>query len=82
LLAGIIAPGGLLVIVDMVPDADRSGPAYPLMFALTMLLNTEAGGTYTADEYRGWLTGVGFDLLEPVRVPAHHSPILLARRKV
>ncbi|MBI3933633.1 MAG: methyltransferase domain-containing protein, partial [Acidobacteria bacterium] len=46
-----LVPGGRIVIVDMIPDDDRCGPAFPVLFALNMLLNTEHGDTYTLAEY-------------------------------
>ncbi len=36
--------GGLLAICDMVPNDERTGPIYPLLFALHMLVDTTAGG--------------------------------------
>ncbi|MGH9469803.1 MAG: methyltransferase [Terriglobia bacterium] len=52
--------GGWLVIIDTIPDDERSGPVFPLIFALNMLLNTEEGDVYTLAEYRQWLSEAGF----------------------
>ena len=46
---------GKIAIIDMIPNDDRTGPAYPLLFALNMLVHTEAGDTYTLPEYTAWL---------------------------
>ncbi len=50
-----LAPGGLLAIVDFV----RGGSEFAALFAITMLLATEGGGTYTLDEYSEWLGQAG-----------------------
>lgn len=52
--------GGTLIIKDFLTDSDRSGPAFSLIFALHMLLHTEAGGTYSIDEARSWTDAAGF----------------------
>lgn len=55
-----LAPGGMLIIKDFLVDADRSGPPFSLIFALHMLLHTEAGDTYTTEEVAAWTTDAGF----------------------
>ena len=70
---------GQMVIVDMVPNDERTGPVFPLIFALNMLVNTEQGGTYTFDEYREWLTDAGFRSVE-ARDIEFHSPVIIGRK--
>jgi ubiquinone/menaquinone biosynthesis C-methylase UbiE len=72
-----LAPGGMIAIAEFSPNTDRSGPAFPLMFAVNMLVETEAGDTFSQSEMRGWLAEIGFTRIQPVRVPAP-TPILLA----
>jgi ubiquinone/menaquinone biosynthesis C-methylase UbiE len=55
-----LKPGGTLVVCDYVVDDDRSGPAFPLMFASEMLLKSKKGGTWRRADYRAWLTDAGF----------------------
>lgn len=59
-----LKPGGRLAIIDMIPNDERSGPAFPLIFALNMLVHTDAGDTYTFNEYRDWLREAGFSSVE------------------
>ena len=40
-----LAPGGTLAIAEFLVDADRRGPMSALIFAVNMLVNTEAGDT-------------------------------------
>ena len=55
-----LAPGGRVVIVEFVPDDDRSGPPDAVRFSLVMLATTPAGDAYTASEYREMLARAGF----------------------
>jgi len=41
-------------------DLTRTSPAGGALFAVNMLVGTEAGGTYTFDEYREDLREAGF----------------------
>jgi SAM-dependent methyltransferase len=53
-------PGGLLIIKDFLVDPGRTGPAFSLIFALHMLVNTGEGDTYTAEEVQSWTDAAGF----------------------
>jgi ubiquinone/menaquinone biosynthesis C-methylase UbiE len=55
-----LAPGGRLVIVEFVPDPDRSGPPDAVRFALVMLATTPRGDAYTFPEYQRMLEHAGF----------------------
>jgi ubiquinone/menaquinone biosynthesis C-methylase UbiE len=59
-----LKPGGRLAIIDMIPNEERSGPPFPLIFALNMLVHTEGGNTYTFGEYRSWLGEAGFSKVD------------------
>jgi O-methyltransferase involved in polyketide biosynthesis len=72
-----LAPGGTVAIQEFVPDEDRSGPPSALIFAVNMLVNTEAGDTFTFKEMSGWLREAGFKNPRLLKVPAV-SPLVLA----
>ncbi len=74
-----LAPGGRLAILDMIPNDERTGPLFPLLFALNMLVGTDDGDTYTMAEYRDWLTGAGFERIETLDI-ASHSPAIVATK--
>jgi len=74
-----LAPGGTIAIAEFLVDADRRGPLRGLIFAVNMLVNTEAGGTYSFEEIAGWLTGAGFTNPRLLPVPGP-SPLILATR--
>jgi len=55
-----LKPGGRVVIVEFVPDDDRSGPPDAVRFGLVMLAGTPAGDAYTFTEYQSMLHNAGF----------------------
>ena len=59
-LYGATAPGGVLVIVDAVADEKRESERFALAFALTMLIWTQEGDTYTLVEYERMLKAAGY----------------------
>lgn len=63
-LQAALKPGGRVAIIDMIPNDERSGPPFPLIFALNMLVYSDEGGTYTFGEYRKWLTSAGFSSVD------------------
>jgi ubiquinone/menaquinone biosynthesis C-methylase UbiE len=71
--------GGMLLIAEMVPNDERTGPVMPLVFGLNMLINTENGGVYTMREYNAWLKDAGFKKVWTVDIPAP-SPAILATK--
>jgi ubiquinone/menaquinone biosynthesis C-methylase UbiE len=74
-----LAPGGRVVIIDMVPNDHRSAPPFPVFFALNMLMNTEHGDTYTMAEYTRWLQEAGFGRVATKDIGAH-SPIIIGQK--
>jgi 3-hydroxy-5-methyl-1-naphthoate 3-O-methyltransferase len=63
----------------MLPDNDRSGPPFPLLFALNMLVHTTEGDTFTFAEFDAWLREAGFRDARLLEAPAP-SPLVLATR--
>jgi hypothetical protein len=74
-----LAPGGTIVISEYMPNEGRTGPPTPLIFAVNMLVHTEAGDTFTFAEMAGWLGEAGFVKLRLLDAPAP-SPLVLATR--
>ena len=72
-----LAPGGTILIAEMVPEDDRSGPPHALVFAVNMLVNTEAGDTFSFNEIARWLREAGFVSPRTLDGPGP-SPLILA----
>jgi 2-polyprenyl-3-methyl-5-hydroxy-6-metoxy-1,4-benzoquinol methylase len=74
-----LATGGQVAIADMVPNDERTGPPFALMFAVNMYLMTD-GDTYPLSEYSTWLHEAGFTGVTTYDTHRSHSPIILATR--
>ena len=62
-------PGGRLLIQDaFLHDRDGLFPEEASLFAVSMLLFTEEGNTYSAAETRAWLTDAGFERIKVLRM--------------
>jgi 2-polyprenyl-3-methyl-5-hydroxy-6-metoxy-1,4-benzoquinol methylase len=71
--------GGRLVIGDMLPNEERTGPPFPVMFAVNMFLHG-GGDTYTFGEYQSWLRGTGFARVDSYDTKRSHSPVIIATK--
>jgi hypothetical protein len=65
-----LSPGGRIVLRDFVLDPDRAGPPEAAIFALQMLLATEAGGLDTSDDWARWLAEAGFTPPRTIPLPS------------
>jgi SAM-dependent methyltransferase len=67
--AAALNPGGRLLIQDAFLH-DRGGlfPEEATLFAVSMLLFTERGNTYTAADTKAWLTDIGFERIKILRM--------------
>ncbi len=52
---------GIVIIADTPPNEERTGPIFPLIFALNELIHTEEGDTYTESETVAFLEAAGFE---------------------
>ena len=55
-VSNVLSPGGRIAIIDMVRETNPMAA----VFGVNMLVNTESGGTWTFDQYAGWLANAGF----------------------
>ena len=65
--AAALIPGGQLVIQDHIMSEDRTQPLAGALFALNMLVGTQAGDTFTSSEIEQWMTLAGLSdfVLQP-----------------
>jgi 2-polyprenyl-3-methyl-5-hydroxy-6-metoxy-1,4-benzoquinol methylase len=64
-IAAALNPGGRVVVVEFVPNADRVSPPPAAGFVMNMLAGTPSGDVYTFDDLAEMLAGAGFH--DPVR---------------
>lgn len=79
-VARSLAPGGLAVTLEFIPNADRVSPPTAAAFSFTMLGTTPAGDAYTFAEYEAMWNEAGLGDHELHDVP--HSPqrLIVSRR--
>jgi len=71
---------GTLIIRDVVMDPSHTSPVGGALFAINMLVATEAGGTYSFEEYRQDLRGAGFDNVELVNRDEFMNSLIRAKK--
>jgi len=77
--AGVLRPNGRLIVKDFLLETDRTSPPGGALFAVVMLVTTEAGDCYSLDEVRGWLEEAGLGFEETFEVGVH-SAIIVGRK--
>jgi (2Fe-2S) ferredoxin/precorrin-6B methylase 2 len=68
-----LAPEGRLVIQDFILESDKTAPKHAALFALNMLVGTEAGSTCSGEEYTAWMHEAGFQEVRQIRLPGPSS---------
>jgi cyclopropane fatty-acyl-phospholipid synthase-like methyltransferase len=74
-------PGGQIVLREFVLDPDRASPPEATIFALHLLLTTEAGGLDTSDDWVEWLISAGFTPPQKIELPSWIGLALTISRK-
>ena len=74
-----LAPGGVIAIAEWIANPDHSGPLNAMIFAVNMLVHTDEGDTFSAEEMGEWLHAAGFTDVRTVAAPGP-SPLLLATK--
>lgn len=70
-------PGGVAAIVDLVRGRSSRAP----LFALTMLVNTDSGGTWSENQYRAWLEEAGFNNVDFFDIEERDAQLMLANAR-
>ena len=76
-----LVSGGLVVVHEQLIDRDGTSPLGAVLFSLNMLVNTEAGQSYSAEEITGWMRKVGFQepRVKPLPAPARASMVIATK---
>jgi hypothetical protein len=71
--------GGTIAVAEFLVNRERTAPVTGLIFAVNMLVNTDNGTTWSAEEIGIWLEEAGFS--DPRTIPSPgHSPLILATK--
>jgi 3-hydroxy-5-methyl-1-naphthoate 3-O-methyltransferase len=74
-----LAPGGSIAIAEFLVDKDRTGPLQSLIFAVSMMVHSPQGDTYSFEEIAEWLGETGFVNIRSLGIPGS-SPLILATK--
>ena len=74
-----LKPGGLVAVIEFVPNEDRVSPPDGALFAMRMLGTTPSGDAYTFAEIDSMLREAGFSAVESRSLAPAHQQLILAR---
>ena len=79
--AAVLEPGGLLCVHEFILDNDKSGPEFPALFSLNMLLSGNGGRSYSEGEIAKMLESAGLSGItrHPYRA-VNHSSVIMGRK--
>jgi hypothetical protein len=64
---------GLIVVIEFALNKQKTGPLFPALFSLNMLINTEEGAAYSGDEITRWLREAGFRKTRARKLPGDRT---------
>lgn len=73
--AAALPTGGRLLIHDAFLHDDHSGPLYPALFSVALMVMTE-GRNYSSAEYKAWMAAAGLSAGEPIPTLVHSSVLV------
>jgi 3-hydroxy-5-methyl-1-naphthoate 3-O-methyltransferase len=76
-----LAPGGVVLIVELLVSDDRTGPRDAALMSMVMLVES-FGMNYTAGGYRSWLAESGFRDVQvlPLQAPGANGVVVGYKR--
>jgi 3-hydroxy-5-methyl-1-naphthoate 3-O-methyltransferase len=72
-----LAPNGRLVVQDFILNPEKTGPQHAALFSLNMLVNTDAGASYSEVEYTHWMKAAGFTEVCRINLPGPSSLLVV-----
>lgn len=75
-----LRPGGMVAVVEFIPNADRVTPPDAASFSLVMLATTAAGDAYTFGELDDMLRQGGFGKAAQHPLPPSAATAVIARK--
>ena len=74
-------PGGMLAILEALPNERLDGPRPVVLYALSLLLSTHNGQLYPFSTYMGWFREAGYETIERIEVSVTPPVSLIKARK-
>ena len=78
--ARCLSPTGRLVVKDFLMNEDRSGPVFPALFAINMLVGRSCGTAYNFPDILSWLNEAGLAPVQRFTI-ARHSHVIVAAKE-
>jgi hypothetical protein len=75
-----LAPGGVALTLEFVPNEDRVTPPVSAAFSLMMLAGTNGGDAYTYPELERMFANAGFSSSEAHPLPASPQQAIVSRK--
>jgi len=79
--AASLDEGGMLLVQEFILDDSKDGPEFPALFALNMLLGTEAGRSYSGAELARMMTAAGLSDIRRIEIELPNGAGIIAGRK-
>jgi len=76
-----LEPGGLVIVHDVMANAEKTGPAFSMLFGLNMALTATYGTVHSAEEIAGWMREAGFTKTETQPMAPPWPEVLVLGRK-
>jgi hypothetical protein len=67
---------GEIIIIDTIPDEERSSPFFPVLFAVLMFLSTPHGDTFTFSQFKEYLLSGGFTNIKRLDLSRETSVVM------
>ena len=80
-VAGWLAPGGTVAVIDLLPNERRDDPRAVILYALGLMHRTPSGQAYPFSSYVGWLREAGFEGVERFELSSYPPVTLVQSRK-
>ncbi|MBP2472244.1 hypothetical protein JOF53_001116 [Crossiella equi] len=79
---GALPAGGVVLIAELVPNPERTGPAEAALMGMDPLTETQVGRNYSEAEYTTWLREAGFAEVRtlPLRAAGVYGVVLGVKR--
>lgn len=73
-----LVPGGMILIHEFILNDDMSGPLFPALFSLNMLLGTDAGQSYSERQIRDMLAESGVRNIHRIPIDSPNDSGIIA----
>jgi hypothetical protein len=79
--AGVLDPGGVLLVQEFILEDSRDRPLFPALFSLNMLLGTPQGKAYSSGELTSLLAAAGLEEIDRLAMDLPNGAGVIRGRK-